>query len=269
MLGREFVVEWQVDVLPSLPQILLEITQIISCELSVPPLKFVGYPPSLIDLDEPSLSQWVSDFESFLKAQLSKAFCLSDHPRNPTLVLWLSPGNNLQTAKISFAEPERFPLNSLLVVMGEVCAAFRSSYAYTSDTLLGRAHGRRMRAYEIGISGLPLNERHYVPKPSMVGIIDDLPQLLVRSEFDHTCVPDGVWWINFWSQKHVETIGLERIHTADWFQVIEQPKGGLVLVATEEPTNVRLPEHREKLAKIVEHLHLRELQEHYRATGRS
>lgn len=263
-LRRKFVAEWRIDAFPSLSQALLEVTQIISHELSVPPLKFVGHPPRLIDLDEPSLAKWLSDFKPFLRAELSKAFCLSEHPRNPTLTLWLGPGNSLQIENLSFVDPEQFPLNSLLVTMGEVCTLLRAFYGYTSDTLLSKVHGRRMRAHEIGVSRLPPSERHHVPTPSMEGIIDDLPPLLVRSEFDYTCVPDGVWWINFWSAKQVETIGLGRIRSADWFQVIEQSGGTLVLVATEEPTDVRLPEHREKLGRIVEHLRLKELQERYR-----
>jgi hypothetical protein len=166
--------------------------------------------------------------------------------------------------KTSFFDPERFPLDSLLPAMGKLCMVFQSSHCYTADTLLRKVHGRALRSHELGIASLPPSDRHNVPIPSMEGLIDDLPELLVRYEFDSTCVPDGVWWINVWSTKQVETVGLDRILTGDWFRMIEQPNGGLMLVLTEAATDVRLPEHREKLATMVEHLRLRELQERYR-----
>ncbi|HBS68849.1 MAG TPA: hypothetical protein DEA79_06695, partial [Cyanobacteria bacterium UBA11153] len=92
---------------------------------------------------------------------------------------------------------------------------------------------------------------------------DPLPPLLLRDEFDYRRVPDGVWWINFWDKIQVETIGLQRILTANWAQIIEQPKGALVLVATDEPTDVNNPEHLLRLGEIVSHLHLGELQEYH------
>ena len=194
------------------------------------------------------------------------AFCLSDHPDKSSLTLWLGVDPHLRPIEqIFFGAPEKFLLNILLKAIEQVCSKFGAFYGYVWDSLIDGLHGRSIREYELNLSTLPPEEKQFVPRPLPIqGVPDTLPPLLLRSEFDYTRVPDGVWWINFWSPQYIKTVGLDRIRTAGWHRVIECPNECFLLVATQEPTDVRTAVHREKLEQIVKHLGLRDLQEYYK-----
>lgn len=271
VVGRQFRLQRQIGVSPSLPKALSDITRILSHELSIAPLRFAGLPERPINLDENSLAEWLVEFhEMFRRAELSQTFCLTDRRRDPAITLWLTADFNKypierNIEQIHFAQPEKFPLEALISAIGQMHIAFGSFYGYTWDSLLALLHGRNMRSYEIALSKLPPDEQHCLSKPlPFEGVTDNLPPLLLRWEFDDFFVPEGVWWINVWSKTQVDTVGLERIQTANWSRIVEQPDGSLLLVATEEPTDMRNPAHMRKVGEIVEHLSLRERQEQFR-----
>jgi hypothetical protein len=267
ILGRQFRAERFPGTEPPLPKAILEVAQTCSDTLSLNPLVFAGIADRPIDLNEETIAALLEERETAYKNNdFSKTFYLSSGSHSSAFTLWLAAGcRPQQTEQVQFVAPERFPLEVLLAAIEQICSKFGAFYGYVWDSLTDQLHGRNMRWYERALLKRPPEEYQFVLKPLPIeGVPDTLPPLLFGYEFDYTCVPDGIWWINFWSSKYVETVGLERIRTADWFRIIEQPDGGLVLVLTEEPTDIRIPEHKEKLGAIVEHLRLRELQESHR-----
>ncbi|HCA97930.1 MAG TPA: hypothetical protein DEP38_25990, partial [Cyanobacteria bacterium UBA9226] len=149
-------------------------------------------------------------------------------------------------------------------LVAQICQEFGAFQGCVWDPKLAGLHGRLKRIEESILDKSQYQEESLTDlSPPIEDSRDPLPPLLLRDEFDYRRVPDGVWWINFWDKIQVETIGLQRILTANWAQIIEQPKGALVLVATDEPTDVNNPEHLLRLGEIVSHLHLGELQEYH------
>lgn len=266
ILGRQFKAQRMIGSAPPLPQALLEVAQSLSRELSLPPLCFSGVPPHLIDLNTSSIAFLLEKLERLRIDETYRAFCLSDHPYESSLTLWLGVDpHSRPIEEISFGTPEKFLPNILFKAIEQVCLKFGAFYGYVWDSLIDGLHGRSIRGYELSLSTLPPEERQFVPRPlSIQGVPDTLPPLLLYSEFDYTRVPNGVWWINFWSPQHIETVGIDRILTAGWYRVIECPNGCLLLIATQKPTDVRTAVHRKKLKQIVEHLGLRSLQEYYK-----
>lgn len=267
ILGRQFKAQRIIGSDPNLPQALLEVALSLSGELSLPPLCFSGVPPHLIDLDASSIALLLEQREQLRRNETYGAFCLSDHPNESSLTPWLGVDpHSRPIEEVFFGAPEKFSLDILLKAIEQVCLKFGAFYGYVWDSLIAPLHGRSIRGYELSLSTLSPEERQFVPRPLPIqGVPDTLPPLLLCSEFDYTRVPDGVWWINFWSSQYVETVGLDRVLTAGWYRVIECPNGCLLLVATQEPTDVRTAVHRKKLEQIVKHLGLRDLQEYCKA----
>ena len=133
-------------------------------------------------------------------------------------------------------------------VVGQLCLSFGAYYAYVRPDSLGYPW--------VGQKELTNTSSEFRDKP--------LPKLLFPSQFDSRRVPLCIWWINFWDSLMVETMALERIKGAPWANTVEIPSRGIVVAATEEPTDASNPEHRVKLTQIVEHLGLQELQKRYR-----
>jgi len=268
IVGRRFVAQRLVGTNPSLPLAFLKVAQSISSELSVPSLCFASARSSPIDLSEASISAWLAEIELHHRDEIFTPRCLSDHLRKPTIQLFLGDESTpIPIDEISFRQPEQFPLQALLRTMRQVCLEFGAFYGYVSDSLLSELHERGIRGYELALAKVrPEDPRFYLKPLPFEGIIDTLPPLLLRWEFDFTQVPDGVWWINFWSAQQVEIVSRESIESVDWFQVVECQNGSMILVLTGEPTDLRNSEHLEKLSQVVERLELRKLQEQYRIT---
>jgi hypothetical protein len=265
---RDLIFERQLGVFPPLPKALLQVTHIISRELSLPTLSFAGIPARRVTLDEAFLTEWLKNFhEPYNEVENTEAFYLKDRRNRPNLALWLrcNPFGQRPCEEIEIIQPERFPLAPLLAASSQIYLEFGARYGYVRDSLLSGLHGREVRAYEIALSQRRPEEHQYLIQPEPIeGVSDDLPPLLLAWEFDTSYVPEGVWWINIWSKVQVDTMGLDRIQSANWFHCEELPGGSVLAVATEAPLDMRNSAHRERLGEIVQHLSLGEIQEQFR-----
>jgi hypothetical protein len=86
----------------------------------------------------------------------------------------------------------------------------------------------------------------------------------VPQEYDIRRVPPGIWWVNYWDPTQLQTVGEDRVRTAGWARLRPATRGGLLLAATEEPSDPADPDHVVKLRQLVADLRLRSLQEQYR-----
>lgn len=93
---------------------------------------------------------------------------------------------------------------------------------------------------------------------------DPLPELLFSSEFDQLKVPDGVWWVNYWSSSVMDRIGREKVQRAPWSRQYDLEYGAMFLASTEEMLDVKNDEHLRMLGEIVEKIELRKIQDQYR-----
>ncbi|WP_018684372.1 DUF5953 family protein [Actinokineospora enzanensis] len=162
------------------------------------------------------------------------------------------------------AEPDTvwFPLppttvDACMALIDDLTTAVDAYHAHVEDDrflLLYQSH----RATERARAAVPEEYRHYIPEPPES---DDLPHLLVPEEYDTRCVPPGVWWVNYWDTTQLATIGEDRVRAAPWARLRQAARGGLLLAATEEPTDLA---HVTTLRELVADLRLPALQERHR-----
>ncbi len=252
-----------------LPQVLPAIAQLLSEWQSIPPLCYAGDPPIPIELSESGIASYIAWLEQAWAIGIPKAFILSSQDYNPQLTLFINSSkfNDIESIEFSvyseFSEKELL-LDNFVNLVKEICCQFNAYQGYVYDELLARLHKRSLRIFEKQLLQTEPDMHQFVPKPLQVeGVIDILPPLLLENEFDNRRVPNGVWWVNFWDRIQIETIGTAKIRNASWAKMVELRDGAMVLAATQELTNIRNPTHLAKLSEIVEHLHLREIQNRY------
>jgi hypothetical protein len=249
----------------SIPQVLLNVAQAISINLSLDPICYTDdKPPHKIELDEVSIRNWLAAIQEQDRRNTHRIPRLTDHPTDPKTLFCLDVSYG-RTEGISIHLPES-PLESLLALMEQVCLEFSAHVGYTFNYTMADLHGREGRRHELKVKQ---TSPSHLPQPVYQRVIyenvtDTLPPLLLGWEFDTLKVPNGVWWINYWSPLQIATIGLERIKEAPWARIVELANGGIVLAITEESFDVTNTTHMQKLGEIVEHLRLRELQEAHR-----
>lgn len=256
MLANHFISKRVKGSEPPLPSALLKVAQVLADWHSTPPLCYAGFPARRIEFSELGIADYMAWLEYVNAAGISKSLFLSSHDWKPELTLFALYNRFSPTEELSFALPSQqketlLKLNRFLEVVAQVCLSFGADSGYTENQLL------KERWF-----GKTSIEENQLPNESM---IEPLPKLLRVHQFDSRLVPEGIWWVNFWNSVVVEAVGRERIQTAPWEVLVELPGGGVVVATTEEPTDVRNPTHVAKLAQIVKHLRLRELQEHHRS----
>ena len=119
-------------------------------------------------------------------------------------------------------------------------------------------------AAERARASLPEHLRQYLPYEPVgprTGIT--LPTLLLPHQFDCRRVPEAIWWINFWDDVQLETLGVEAVRRAPWARQAEVSEAGLILVATEHPTSPDDPSDVQSLRELIEHTGLAEAQRRY------
>lgn len=264
--GRAFISERLSGTGISREQALLKAVNVIAHEFRVV-FQYdleIGQP---VELTEDGLVNWLAKLDTLKSSQIDCVYGLLDHPSETTVALqWKqTPSRRPKKEQIECTIPPDITLNSLLRLFSDFSPDFQASYSYVYNLVLLQLHKRAARKYEQDLAKRPPEEhqRLYKPRP-FEGVIDILPPLLLGHEFDCLRVPDGVWWVNYWSPLQVETVGIERIRTANWERLIELSNGGVVLAVTEEPLDVTNSDHMNKLGEIVEQLGLKALQERYR-----
>jgi hypothetical protein len=272
--GCTVVIQRLVDPSQSLAQVTLRIAQILSEVFSTSPLCYTDVSPRKIEMTEDGILGLLAEIDAFNRTKEIQplTFGLRESHGKTKLVFYsreiqyrpsYSSGET-----ISFSRPKGSSLEMLLAAFQEICPEIGAFYGYTTNHTLSQLHNRQVRAYEKAVASIPPGEtRFYIEPESYPGVTDILPELLLSSEFDYSRVPDGIWWINYWSSAQVEAVGRDRILSAGWFQTIELSNGGMILVATEEQTDVTNTEHMETLKRITEAIDLRGVQEQYRITA--
>lgn len=269
--GRTVVIQRLTRTEQSLAQTILRITQILSDTFELSPLCCNDRPSRRIEMTESGISTLFAEIDAINRKREVpySAFHLRDSHSKAKITFGYgashySPSHSAGET-ITFSRPKESSLEMLLTAFQETCLEFGAFYGYMENCTLKQLHKRRIRAYEKAVAAIPPGETRFYLKPEPYpGVTDILPELLLSSEFDYSRVPDGIWWINYWSPLQVGTVGRDKIHSADWFRVIELSNGGMVLVATEEQTDVTNSEHMETLKRIAEALDLRGVQEQYR-----
>jgi hypothetical protein len=269
--GRTVVIQRLTRTEQSLARTILRITTILSESFELPPLCCNDQPSRTTEMTESGISAMLAEIDAInrKKEVPSSFFSLCDSHRKTKITFGYgaphySP-NYSAGETITFSRPKESSLEMLLTAFQGTCLEFGAFYGYMENFTLKQLHKRGIRAYEKAVASIPPGEtRFYIEPESYPGVTDILPELLLSSEFDYSRVPDGIWWINYWSSAQVEAVGRDRILSAGWFQTIELDNGGMILVATEEQTDVTNTEHMETLKRITEAIDLRGVQEQYR-----
>jgi hypothetical protein len=182
----------------------------------------------------------------------------------------LRSGQLVVVADVPPGEPAAvwFPLPALsldacLSLLDDLAVALDAYHAHVEDDrlMLGyQAH----RATERARAAVPEEYRQYIPEPPESPPGQELPRLLVPQEYDSRRVPAGVWWVNYWDPTQLHTLGEERVRAAPWARIRHATRGGLLLAATEEPSDPGVPDHVARLRRLVTELRLRAAQERFR-----
>jgi hypothetical protein len=241
------------------------IVDILSSCFSVPALKFAGYPETTeISLTEEGFIEYLS----LLKSNPDKSFLLLDCDQNPQLVLGIGVnGIEIQGEDFIQIESIEFPvglqqiqrvssLENMLESVGKICGFFDSYYGYAWDEELATLFQRGSRMKNQYSPENRIGEE----KLYLGNSLDILPSLLLSHEFDIFKVPNGIWWINYFSKLQVETLGRKRIEHADWAGISDLNNGAIICILTEEQTKVSNPEHLLKLQQVTNHLDLQSVQ---------
>ncbi|QYO67775.1 hypothetical protein [Leptolyngbya sp. 7M] len=263
---RTFISERLARSEPSREQVMFNVANILCRELSIT-LQYDWQTEQKVKLTKAGVSKWLANLDKLREFDPDCVYGLLDHLSNPKVIFYWSqiPSRRPEREELRCRLSHDIPLEPLLNIFSKVSLYFQADYSYMYNLTLRNLHNRAMRGYERALARRPPEEHQYILKPAPYeGVTDNLPPLLFGSEFDRLRVPDGVWWINYWSPLQVDTVGVDRIRTANWARLIELPNGGMTLAVTEDAFDVTNPAHMARLAEIVEHLQLRQLQEHYR-----
>ncbi|HWS56669.1 MAG TPA: DUF5953 family protein [Pyrinomonadaceae bacterium] len=273
-VARRVVVERAADAEPPLPRALLAVTRALEAWRPGAPLRYAGDPPRPFEVTEQALASYLSEVRRAWAAYEPEIFRLADAEGSPRLALFFNeeqtPWGRIESLWFSLpadlSAPE-FSLDRLAALLASVCEGFGAYHGAVEDERLMMLY-RARRAAERARAQLPPELRGFVPDaPPLAGVEGALPPLLLPQEFDRRRVPDAVWWINFWGASQVREVSPERARAAGWERAAEQAGGGMVLAATEEPTEVTDAAHLRLLRGIIERLGLYDLQRRHGREG--
>lgn len=267
-VGRRIYAERVAGAGPPLPEALLAVAAVLQRALGVGPMTRAGEPARQIAPTPQAVGAWLDEVRQRRRRGEPALFTLAADP-SPASAATLtyevdpSPENALEWVWYPVPTTGAPPVDVLLDVVAAIRRAFGAHRAAVEDDLLMVLY-RGRRAAERARQAVPPHLRQYVPDAPVLPGSPALPDLLVPQEYDRRRVPDAVWWVNGWDAVQVETVGRTRVLRAPWFRIIEQPDGGLALASSELPPDARNPDHRARLARLVEALDLRALQEAHR-----
>lgn len=250
-----------------LPQAIIEVANRLREWKGTQPLQYTGQPVRKIDLTRTDIENYLDEIESRNRVCDHTPFSLSSHRSNPSVILFFNENAIAQEQTISIplsvSDLEDFAhVQSLVDILGDLGVLFEATHGFTPNRRLGELHGCKLRQYKQEIERAESSRKQFIPKPVLPnGVKDDLPKLLLPSEFDYHLVPDRVWWINYWSNAHVNNIGLERIREAPWEMIKSLPNEGLLLLATPSPLDIFNRQHLDRIKDITSVLKLGEIQD--------
>jgi hypothetical protein len=253
----------------ALAELLGRIPALLSSRALVYSMGGEGDEPRRIAATEDDVTRALAEMDRGRREGVATPFIIADDPAQPNLVLSFGSETVAGVEKVDLALPparEEQPagLEAMMELISTLGTAFGAHTAFFEDPALAHVYfARRVADFSRRSSPPELRDRVPEPKP-LPGVAGSLPELLVVHEFDRRRVPRGVFWINYWSRIQVETLGRERVESAEWERVVREPEGALTLAATETPPDPKRAEDLERLRAIVEHLDLRAAQERYR-----
>ena len=169
-------------------------------------------------------------------------------------------------------ERQLLDLDGMMALIHTCAATLEAHVAYTLHLALHVTyHGRRaIERTERNLASLPAKVRASIPKQTfepVPGLAPGLPDLLEALDFDETIVPDGVYWLNWWNAKMIDTLGRERVEAAGWTRIARHADGSMTLAATEAPPDLTSPDDVGRLVRILDALELRARQEQHAVSG--
>jgi hypothetical protein len=216
-----------------------------------------------IEISERGIEDFMNWLEQLRQMVLSKGFHLTSKDQEVQLVAnygdWLSeelmPYESIQVSLPSISNQEIFRLEPTLEMVAEVCTCFNAFNGYLGEdifwSLSARNYWRKKRDV--------LSEKEVAKELTIIEKLAlDIPGLLSFSRIGSHLIPNGIWWINYWNNSQIRAVGEDLVITAPWAKLEYVGEGGVILVTTNEPTDIRNPEHRAKIAQIVKHIHLQE-----------
>ena len=228
-------------------------------------LDTAGAPSRPLDVSRAALESYLHDFTRARSQGIPQIFRLASRDGEFQLFFDREPTPAGEIAYVWFGverdlspRPER---DRFLRMLASAIEAFDAYQAFLEDEALLPLY-RGHAAFERARAALPSELRHLLPESEPEAI--DFPELLLPIEFDRRLVPDAVWWVNFWDQLQINTLGADRVLSAPWARDIPLPGRGHILIATEEPTSPDRPSDIAALRSIIEDINLREAQERHR-----
>jgi hypothetical protein len=196
-----------------------------------------------------------------------------DRPTHWTTMVQVArtPQQRRESFELSLPGPRERQLLDLdgMMALSHACSvALGAHVAYTLHLALHVTyHGRRqIERTEQNLATLPPKIRAGIPKQTfepVPHIAPGLPDLLEAVDFDETLVPDGVYWLNWWNAKMIDTLGRERVENAGWARITHHADGSMTLAATDAPPDLTSADDVGRLIRILEAIDLRAQQERY------
>jgi len=210
------------------------------------------------------------------KSDYDRPFVLGTARENPALILVyyadpMAVKGSYDRVEIHFdltrpllGDSGLFTFGNLMKYIAICVDAFDAATAAVHDSrlfeLVASAYTR-----EKSMQSLPPSEHKYIPVPEIVEItapalVERLSHVRHPTTFDLTLIPPAVFWINYWSAKQVQAIGVDRVRQAGWSFLMELAGGGLLLASQREEFDALNREHLETLAKLADRLDLYSVQ---------
>jgi hypothetical protein len=213
-------------------QVIPEIADVISEWQSVEELCQLVDPRKELLLTQESLSFHINWLNEKASESISKGFVLFDGQWKSEVFLEISLGyySNLEKLKISISSKS---LNQDSVIEQLLNSTEQVGRAF--DAFTGYLYGHDIAVF---------NEQHNLP----------------LRQFDSSRIPYGIWWVNYWSQQQVETVGREKIANAGWSRVITLSNNAVIAFVADTKPDLTRSEHIQAFERITRNINLRELQ---------
>jgi hypothetical protein len=260
-----------------LPRAAIELATRIPAIFSAPPLSWdVGL------LTEGGAAEPVALDEATISARLDRLrrhaipFVLADRSADWAFLLAVqeSPVEGVQYADLSLSaavEPQLAATREAMALVTTMGVALGGHVAYLEDAqLLNLYSGRRANARTL--AALPPEVRRQLSPEALAdlegvpvgaGSAGPLPELLLPGELQRDRVPSGVYWLNWWSARLVETLDREVVRRAGWERVVEHADGSMTLAVTDHQVDVNERDDVERLANIIAALDLPAVQQRF------
>lgn len=165
-------------------------------------------------------------------------------------------------------ERQLLDLDGMMALVHACATTLEAHVAYTLHLALDVTyHGRRaIERAEQQLAGLPPKVRASIPRQTfepVPGVAPGLPDLLQASDLDETLVPDGVYWLNWWSAPMIDALGRARVEAAGWARTTQHADGSMTLAATLAPPDLTSPDDVGRIVRILGAIELRARQEQH------